>query len=363
MFYQDDPWRETDSVDRVRQAVVTVSRTRVAVSTLRDRIEPLRRPLGDFLQDLERIEAAYAKDPQAYRLTRALPAVHLPSLLSVLEEIAELKASADAERYASLCGEIESCLPLAKEALAKIDDRRFDAAEITASVLADKLPAPAEGAQAGWRGWMSPLTGTAATAQSFITDRTARLQSSLSRRLSGGRMVATGYLADFMDNSLEAISAPVMTRLTAARSALIQAAGGGIAGGILVALVFPPAAPLVLGLAALETPDLYQDALRDASQRRSAQHAQRRAGRNEQITQGLSALRGISPIVRLETDHLHVTIDLDGGTADGIVLSGRNAGRMLSAIEPRELALMEKRAPDEDTAKILRSWSARTDKT
>ena len=192
-----------------------------------------------------------------------------------------------------------------------------------------------------------------------VTSPIAALATDISERAVAGQNLATGYISALYEDTLDTLTSPVTTRLRAARHAFEGASISAILGGCLLAIVFPPAAPLALGLAALEAPDLYSDKMRSQSEQIDKDRQMRRAARSESTAKQIARLKGVSPIVRMETPYLHVSIDLAAGQADGVVLAGRHSGRLLSDLHEQNIASLIKFAPDDETKKILESWNAR----
>eukprot|EP00919_Chromeraceae_sp_WS-2016_P055160 GHVR01131081.1.p1 GENE.GHVR01131081.1~~GHVR01131081.1.p1 ORF type:complete len:163 (+),score=19.92 GHVR01131081.1:400-888(+) len=139
MFKQDDPWEESDTIDRSKNAIIVVHKARKNALRLAEVIPRLKSGLAQFEKDLERIEKFYIADPRHYRRTRSLTAVHLPAIMSTLDQITEIAEQDKSDRYDKLCSEIEKCLLLSSEALKKLNDEKLDLLEVSIGVLTDEV--------------------------------------------------------------------------------------------------------------------------------------------------------------------------------------------------------------------------------
>jgi len=160
-------------------------------------------------------------------------------------------------------------------------------------------------------------------------------------------------MGNLVEDGVDLITAPVTTRLSAARSALESALISAIVGGLVIAVVFPPAVPLALGLSFLETPDLYAQALRNEQKTLDRARDAKAKDREASTLTSLRALRGQSPVIRMETPCLAMTMNLDEGTADGVILAGRHTGQTLGSLSTTELRALTRHAPDDETCQIL----------
>lgn len=356
-----NPWIETEGASQADKAIATVHRAQIRAETLTPSLPSL--PLQDFAKDLAFIEDAYRADITAYRRTRALTAVHLPTIIELIEALAGMARKDDPERFDALTRNTRTCLRAASDARQAIESQALSALEISAATTAERIAAagqePDQEEQGMLtRGWRS-TTVFAGRLGAKMTDPLVNATADASRRMGGGVAYARTSLSGLFEDGMHALTAPITTRANAARSALTSASISAIVGGLVVAIVFPPAAPLALGLSFLEAPDLYSDALRN--ERKALQHS--RAGRDAEREQStlasLRALRGESPVIRMETPYIAMTLNLDEGTADGVILAGRHTGRTLGSLAADELRALIIHAPDTETQKILQRYEAR----
>jgi len=357
--FTDNPWLEADSTPQANKAIAMVHRAYLRSQELAARLPGL--PLQEFSADLAAIEAAYRADIGAYRRTRALTAVHLPTILELIEALADLPREDDPARYDALLADTRTCLRAAADARAAIGTDKLTALEISAATTAARLSKPDEQTQEAensiiTRGWRSSAA-LAGRLGGKITDPIRQVSNDAGRRLGGGLSYARATMSSLVEDGVHLLTAPVTTRLSAARSALESASISAIVGGLIIAVVFPPAVPLALGLSFLETPDLYAEALRNERKTLDRARDAKAKDRETATLTSLRALRGQSPVVRMETPCLAMTMNLDEGTADGVILAGRHTGQTLGSLSAAELRALTGYAPDDETRQILASYS------
>lgn len=361
LLFRNTPWAE-DDIAPSRAAIVTVHKARSMASRFEDRLPGLRIALRQFRDDLQVIEAAYRASPDAYRRSRALTAVHLPSLLDSLEKLAQMRASGvDSDRIDIIQDDIRTCLGATTEARARIDNQAIDTLTIEVETLADSLPAQDPSAHEGGLLARTLDQGRNQIGRKLgsVTSFAGEIGSAAKRRAEGGwsaaRITLGGALGEIFDSALT----PVRVRMSAAFETALSASLDSLASGAIMSIIFPPLAPLTAGLAILEAGETYNRAVahgtNDAKEAREA----RRLQRDEALTGALARLKGQSPIMRMESPCLHVTLDLENGYADGLVLAGRHAGETLADLDRKTIIAMRDTAPDQDTRAILDSWMTR----
>ena len=370
-----DPWIDSGDVNEHRKAIATVARARMFAEQTAHAFPELS--LIDFAKDLSVVETAYHKDAMAYRRTRPLVVVQLPSILGLLGTMSDLQASgnADPQRMEALGKEIELCLASATKAREMIQDEILTRAEIEAATTAEQVTGgevlPNEDDDADHDIFGGKLSSYAGRMTRDLRSETGRIlgrsRRSVSKaaeavgsRLSGGKDYAMTQIAGYAEDSLRNVAQPLGARLVAAREAAMQSSVGAIVGGGLCAIVFPPAVPFVMGIAALEAPDYYAKALQKAQDKNDAEQRQRKSAREEAAARAVARFRGESSVVRLETPHLYMTMDVEKGTAEGIILAGQHMGRSLEELDASEIELLRQHAPDDETMQVLASWQKRT---
>jgi hypothetical protein len=118
----------------------------------------------------------------------------------------------------------------------------------------------------------------------------------------------------------------------------------------IVSAVFPPAVPLMTGLALIEALPraklLVQQNKREMDQERQEQLTARRAALSADLA------RWETGQVSIETPLIAAVVDIENGNADGVVLSGQFSGRSISSLSREECGLLEDLA-DEASASLL----------
>ena len=134
------------------------------------------------------------------------------------------------------------------------------------------------------------------------------------------------------------ISNPIGMRLKASNRALQHGVGAGVGLGVVIGVLCPPLLPVSAGgavLAAMRGWRLEMDAVRELNEaertQRISQLKAERSAALRQLTSGASALQ-------METDELSLTVDVDTGEADAVILKGNHAGRMWSSLDLVERA-------------------------
>jgi hypothetical protein len=364
MFKTENPWNE-DMQKQSGVALATIFTAKNTLASCVDDFPRISRKITQLVEDLTAIEAGYRRDISSYRLSRSLTAVHLPAIISSLDLLKELQATdGNSDRIAEIENGIVACFRTAADVRKRIEDARISQLEIDVAVLDQTIrTSPAKPSDVVTSSFFSsPLrTGKSLAdgAASFGLKTIAPLTNGVTRHTREGYARTTSYASALFEDSVEMATAPLATRISALKEAATSASMTAIFGGLLLAVIFPPAAPLAIGLAALEAPDIYADTLGAETKRRTEAHQKRRSERDKEVADTLARIRSGSDVIRIETPCLHITMDMSKGTADGIVLAGRHIGQMLSTIPNEQIALMQSRAPDPETAQALQSWISR----
>ena len=354
-----DPWHE-DRPEGARRALKAVDDARRQAATLAAEIPSMEGHLQNFSDDLSAIATILRKDDTAFRKIRPLTAVHLPAITSSLEALRDLRGGETGERLAALEGELALCLTAASQARSALAADEVTTLEIEAATLRDHLgpdaeapPAPPPAPDPGllgraWSLGQATTTGLAGRARSIGSD--------LADRAGSGTAAANTYVSGLLVDGADAIASPVATRISAARAALSSASLGAILGGAITAIVFPPAIPFAMGLAALDGMSSYEQAVAEGERETARRRADRRSSRNRDLAGQIARFCGTSTIVRTETPHIHVTIDMVRETASGTILSGRYAGCGLDEFPRADLTWLATTAPDPETADLIRAY-------
>lgn len=354
---QNNPWLDPTATEASQQAITSIQSARNTLCHMEADLADIRPELAAFATDLKFIEKAYLQDSTAYRLTRSFTVVHLPAIIDLLHAARSLKASADQARYKALLSETATCFAASKETRAKIEGVSAERAEIATRTLQAKLPEQ-EGDAAP--GWLSRGPRALARLGNRAVAQTQAVGASIADRAVASRDLIANQAGALLFDNASTVGASLTSRFSAARAAFESASTTAILGGIILTIVFPPAAPLALGLAALEAPDLYAKELARQQGLATKEQSRRRSERQEQAAAALSRIKGQGSVLRMETPCLLVTIDVAAGKADGTILAGRFKGAALSSLSRPEIDLLKKHAPEEETRRVLESWMSRT---
>lgn len=370
--HPENPWSE-DPQSRCKAAQAVVVRSRIQTTALIQKLPSLARDLTEFCADLEAIEAALTLEPDDFRKIRPLTAVHLPAIVASLETFSTLSESDySPERLSVIENDIKACLRAACQARRILESKAVTSLEIEVETLRDAVDLRTvsqadltkeektssgignhitKSAIRGARGLVNPISTQISAGQKAITD----IGSNIMTRIDAGAELTKDYMTNIVEDGFDRVSTPLTRRIDAIGSALKTASASGVTSGLALAIIFPPAVPVALGICFLDGIESYERALdsseRDISQRRIDRQNRRRAKQSAQI----SRLKGKSPIVRMETKYIHVTINTETEDCQAIILAGRYAGEDLMDISAEDLARLAATAPDTETREILRA--------
>lgn len=356
-----NPWKPVGANSQSDAAIAAIASARRALARHSPALQALRKPLATFDGDLAAIAQAYEKDAAAYRLTRSFTVVHLPAIMSVIDVLQS--ASGDHPRVDALSARLLPCLASATQARTAIAEGALAEADITMAVLErqvvsnglDPEAAPADPSE---HGLFSGMTRFAKTSFAKVTGATTAVQSAaigvgtevVNRSAAGASLLKT-YAAGACEDGVHALVTPITTRLQAARTAVFDVG--------LVAIFFPPAVPFAVGLALLDAPLRYEDALEKARTAAEIEREKRLDDRRDAADFAIAGLRGLAEVVRIETPFIALVIDATSGDADGTILAGRHIGKTLTALDADTIDALRAHAPDRETQDVLESWQRR----
>ncbi|MEP3616865.1 hypothetical protein [Parasphingorhabdus sp.] len=368
MVLKNNPWTE-DAADRAKASRAIVMNARNRSLAAASALPRIRGEIDKFVADLDYIEAAYAKDPTAFRSNRSLSAVYLPGIVSGLEALIEMRAAGgDEARVNAVEAELASCFAAAAQARAVIADQATTSAEIEASVLRGAIAPqpssePASEAPVGLFGRIGGMTrsGSKMALNGLNTgkDLVGGLGSSTYSMLGSGAGVASTYLGGLVEEGFDMVASPIARRVNSIGSTLVAASSGAIATGLVTAVVFPPAIPVGVGIGLLAGTMTYGDSLEAETDKATKERKDRRAQREASLSSKIRQFRGISPVVRMETAHVHVAMNAETGQSQGIILTGRYAGESMMNLDRATLTLLGDTAPDQETQDIIHAWRER----
>jgi hypothetical protein len=366
-------WEE-DPSDRRKAALAITIAARARLSSLAPDIPVLEKEITSFISDLDYISEALSKVPDEYRKIRPFTAVHLPSIVASLEALSTLeKTEGNTDRIAMLETDIKTCLQAATHARATLQNIAETALEVETAVLKEKVKEASpeqpsnDGSQAGLVGKFKigafgvsqKLTAPLLKGVSESGKQVATLQDSALSRLDAGAGLAYGYVSGLVEDGIDIITSPISRRVGAIGSALESASTTAIAGGLVTAIIFPPAIPIAMGIALMDGADTYGKALEEAERKSASDKTDRQQKRSQESAARLARLQGKSPVVRIETSHVHVSMNSETGECQGVILTGLHAGENMQSLDNDVLDQLAKTAPDQETGKIIRSFLGR----
>lgn len=295
---------------------------------------------------------ALRRDADAWRKNRAFHAVHVPSFLvivSMLDNIDNMESIDEGDRH-QIYSSINQAAQLASDARRRIEQSALTEVKVELSVLADYAP-----------------DNTGEYQRTSLFERTCHGLMSASnttlRKAKNGVDVVpnvVGALKDGVTNSLERVNAvpllasnlqrtvagslsdwvtnPIKMRLQASGKALSHGAGAGVGLGVMAALLFPPLVPVSAGAGILVALRSWRTELQKAQTLSGQEREQRIAELQAERAAALQQLTNGAPSVQMETDELSLTLDVETGEADALILKGEHAGRTWSDLSPLEKA-------------------------
>lgn len=390
IVHRATPWEE-DATTQGQVALGVLVKARLRADALAPRLHrSMRQDVQRLGAALAALEDTYRADETAFRRTRALTAVHLPTLMDALEQLAEMEdaQTGSEDARATLRQTLTACFAAVHDAKDRHDARAVDRLALDADTLRDRvapdsapgtpLPDSDTDVRDEGRGWMDTARGAIGghltrIGQSRLVQTTTRQIQESTAQVAAATQTGA---ADVLDTARGAVAytrtrvggvaretvadltQPLAIRITATRAALEDAVVSATGVGLVVSLIFPPVAPFLAGLALLDAGATYSatlDAERAAADRLRAEGRAQDAAALEAAQAQMKGHR----TVRLETAHVHVTIDRTTGAADGVILSGRHVGVRLAELDAETLRVLERTAPDTETAQILETWRRR----
>jgi hypothetical protein len=369
ILVQNNPWNE-ENHDSYKTAMVSFHQTLRNIQNLEAKLPELKAGIQTFIKDMNKVVDAWGKEKAMWRADRALTVVHLPTLQSALEGLAQTNPEHKEQRKA-LARELKVCMQgLAQNSQKNIGQSTLLNVQVETATLLDALdldapdPEPEE-ASSGWFGKAKNLGGNvwsqgqnmAGNSLDVVGKTLSTAADKTSKAVTGGTSYLTTKLQSYVEDGVDFVTAPITTRASAAVATFTHIGVGAFVVGGLVAILVPPAAPFAAGLVALEAPDVYKQALAEEQANQRRKKSQRTNAYDAQIQTAVEQM-GLSStqIAKMETPFVMVSINTNTGESDGVFLTGRYMGERFSEQRTEDLNLAMTTAPDNDTAQILKSW-------
>lgn len=312
----------------------------------------VRRAAQGIEPDLRYLMNALESDPETWRLNRAFHAVHVPSLIAVMTLLSGLddRTVVTREDQQQITTAFQQADQLVHQARQRVERAMLDKAKIELEVLADYVsssPAPVE---TGPRALLDRLQGASVWSVRAIRAGGAGV-ASLSDRVkrgvaaSGERASAVPVLVSNLQKTLtgavaDRLGKPIERRLQASGTALKYGVGTGLGIGVVTAIVFPPLLPLSAGGAVIAALRGWQTDMTATARLGEAERVSRIAALRAERTAALRQLAHGADVFQMETDAVNLTVDVETGDVEAVLLEGDYAGRSwsdLTALEKAEV--------------------------
>ena len=311
-----------------------------------------RRAIGTLPDDLTQLTEALRIDPLSWRQARAFHVVHVPSfiaIVSMLDDIDQMPSVTDDEKH-QLFSSINRAAQLAKSARQGLEQSKLAQVRVEVDVLAEYAPQPAEPYQKPSR-LTRALDTIAAASENVWSGAKSRAPSvpgmvdTLQEGVSGTltRAASVPVLLGNLQKSLtgavsDSITSPISMRLAASGRALKHGVGAGVGLGVVAGVLCPPLLPVSAGGAVLAAMRAWRKEMDKAQSLNEVDRQQRIAQLQVERATALRQLTRGEPAFQMETDDISMTLDVETGAADAVVLKGDYAGRMWSSMSPAEKA-------------------------
>ncbi|MEP3638313.1 MAG: hypothetical protein ABJN14_13780 [Paracoccaceae bacterium] len=308
-----------------------------------------KRAIGTLDDDLKYVANALRKDPEKWRLNRSFHTVHAPSLTAVilmLDDIDQMESVSEDEMH-QIFSSISRASALAKTARKHIERSTLSNAKVELEVLSEYAPQPTEpflkssrfsraldsvASVSGsvWDGAKSSVTSVPSVVEG--------LQDSARSRVASVPKLAANLQKTMAGTFSDNISNPISMRLKASGRAIESGVGTGVGIGVVVGVLCPPLLPLTAGGAVLAAMRTWRKEMARASELNENERQQRIAVLKAERSAALRQLTHGAAALQMESDDLSMTLDVETGEVDAVILKGDYTGRMWSSLTSVEKA-------------------------
>ncbi len=309
-----------------------------------------RRAVGTLAADLGYVAEELRRDPQSWRMNRAFFAVHVPSLtavVSVLDDLDQMTSFTDEEAH-QVHASLNRASMLAKDARKRIEQSKLTKTKVELEVLAEYSPPPAKEYMKSSR-FTRAIDNVTSTSESLwggvkaSASGASGLVGNLQDGVSGAvnRAASVPVLVRNIQKTLSGslsdnVSKPISMRVKASGRALENGVGAGVGLGVVVGVLCPPLLPLKAGGAVYAAMRTWRKEMESAQALNDAERQSRVAELKAERTAALKQLTHGAPALQMETDDISLTVDVETGEADAVVLSGKHAGQSWSSLTADE---------------------------
>ena len=311
-----------------------------------------RRAVGALPADLDYLVQTLEADQKSWRHNRAFHIVHVPSFVAIMTMLADIDQmeTVSAEDTHQILTSIHRAAKLVTEARARIERIRLTDVKVELEVLADYTQPPSEPYQKPSRFMRAfdSLSAASETAWSgaksrvnTVPDAVGYLQSGVSDALTraGAAPTLLGNLHKTVAGAVsDSVATPISMRLNAGGRALRHGIGAGVGLGVVAGVLCPPLLPLSAGGAVLVAMRAWRKDM-DAAHALNAEERDARVERlQKERSDALRKLAHGASALQMETDELSMTLDVETGEADAVILKGDYSGRTWSSLTSLEKA-------------------------
>ena len=310
------------------------------------------RAVGAMEEDLSYILNALRSDPETWRLNRAFHTVHVPSFLaivSMMRNIDDMNSVTGEERL-QIYEAIHRAGQLVSDARHDIERVALHKAMVRVQVLAQQAPPAAQPfekasfydrALGGIKSASKSSLNTVSSGATALPNVVGRAKDSMASSL--GRVSAVPLLAANLQKTLSGVisdnvTKPIQMRLQAGEKALKYGVGAGVGIGVVTAVLFPPLLPISAGGAVLAAMRGWRTEMEAARKLNEAEREKRLSELKAERSAALLHLTNGASSFQMETDEMNLTVDVDTGEAEAVILKGKHTGRSWSDLDVAEKA-------------------------
>ncbi len=364
---ETDPWSE-DPEQLAGLAIASLANLSTLIENNR---KTLPRAVTALSTETKGVISALQADDALYCSHRRLFVQEIPAFVGLINALINTRANSDGSaEVTKVIAELTKNVAIATEHLRS---------EFVA-ISRQKVLAEVDEARRGWNvlpGLSRSLTEVAAETGKNPLGAFKKLGTSTTTAIANVTSDATSFISSITDESAARVNAAgklariagtaTLTTLkehtidrtllysTAAIKTVWAAGGLAMIVGLVTVVIFAPAAPFAAGLMAFTAPSTFAEILKADMSEAERKRALRQRGASEELIEAWTALKG-QRLIRVDTPHLTVEMDVIDKKIDGTVLTGRYAGQRLSQLSTVTVELLTRHAPDTETGKLLEEY-------
>jgi hypothetical protein len=351
-FATDNPWTQQPD-DARRAAIGRLLRAAQSAKQAAGQHATMRSDLTLFAERCTTIAQHWDKEPAHYRSHRRFAAVEAVDLERLCAALAQTPTTPDPATAAAIGQALARAEPVAAGA-------RTPSAIGSALDSLGITPEPAPAAQPA-----NGLLGKAWGGLGALAGNSKALATQVGRSSWDGASAGVDWAVSGVEETFHRTVTParaIVGGLAHAFSgqSLAEAVWKMGGWGVVTAIVFPPAIPVMVGLSLMESvlSNVAEEGgrIEDAGNRAAQEAANNRQKAAQRLLEA-AGLGGEGPQV-FATPYVHTVVDAQSGTVAVRILEGRYTGHDLADIDATARAALIEHAPDTDTKAILHRWRA-----